>query len=541
MVGFSCLIHDLPILQLYRAFLIPPSSQQFQFYANFRHTFSAVDKRLSRIVSRRRLGPWRVEYIAVNATITMTTAAQQLQRQPPQLRLPFDNADIYDPDEVVPRGSPLMKPLCPKLEPSPSPPPDIPAAKVGLGSTPINGHDKANRLKVRPTPGDAVLVAFLGDNRNPDIARKAGSEGLPDDDESPNDEGSPRKSNCDLDVDEPALHNLAKGALEAAFARGSKLGSIQDISIPTRQLSLLDDPPVSSYGFPPAVQLKLSTSPRLVSIGGELPPLQKDSSRTEPKEQLPSLRSTLGDIDRIALADKEHATLPRPPPAFPGSSPANSFSRFPHLPTNLPSSPVSPNENFSRTLSPHSTTSSNFYYTPNSHQRAGTEYSGSVAGETPNTDLSGSTPANSASTVDRMSIDEITNPQANLGTYVCKFDGCKAAPFQTQYLLNSHANVHSSARPHYCSVKGCPRSEGGKGFKRKNEMIRHGLVHDSPGYVCPFCPDREHKYPRPDNLQRYVTIGDDSSPCMPLSISGSQAWICKYRECINETVLPTGM
>lgn len=35
-------------------------------------------------------------------------------------------------------------------------------------------------------------------------------------------------------------------------------------------------------------------------------------------------------------------------------------------------------------------------------------------------------------------------------------------------------------------------------------MIRHGLVHDSPGYVCPFCPDREHKYPRPDNLQRWV-------------------------------------
>lgn len=56
--------------------------------------------------------------------------------------------------------------------------------------------------------------------------------------------------------------------------------------------------------------------------------------------------------------------------------------------------------------------------------------------------------------------------------------------------------------PHYCSVKGCPRSEGGKGFKRKNEIIRHGLVHDSPGYVCPFCPNREHKYPRPDNLQR---------------------------------------
>lgn len=47
------------------------------------------------------------------------------------------------------------------------------------------------------------------------------------------------------------------------------------------------------------------------------------------------------------------------------------------------------------------------------------------------------------------------------------------------------------------------RSEGGKGFKRKNEMIRHGLVHSSPGFVCPFCPEREHRYPRPDNLQRY--------------------------------------
>ncbi|KAK3385823.1 hypothetical protein B0H63DRAFT_395282, partial [Podospora didyma] len=89
--------------------------------------------------------------------------------------------------------------------------------------------------------------------------------------------------------------------------------------------------------------------------------------------------------------------------------------------------------------------------------------------------------------------------------YVCQFSDCTAA-FQTQYLLSCHANIHSSARPYYCHVPGCPRSEGGKGFKRKDEMIRHGLVHDSPGYVCPFCPDREHKYPRPDNLQRHVRV-----------------------------------
>ncbi|PGH16058.1 hypothetical protein AJ79_02038 [Helicocarpus griseus UAMH5409] len=90
--------------------------------------------------------------------------------------------------------------------------------------------------------------------------------------------------------------------------------------------------------------------------------------------------------------------------------------------------------------------------------------------------------------------------------FKCNYPGCKSEPFQTQYLLNSHANVHSQNRPYYCPVRGCPRSEGGKGFKRKNEMKRHGLVHDSPGYVCPFCPDQQHTYPRPDNLQRHVRV-----------------------------------
>jgi hypothetical protein len=68
-------------------------------------------------------------------------------------------------------------------------------------------------------------------------------------------------------------------------------------------------------------------------------------------------------------------------------------------------------------------------------------------------------------------------------TFKCTYSGCTAAPFQTQYLLNSHANVHSSNRPHFCPVADCPRGPGGKGFKRKNEMIRHGLVHQSPGYI----------------------------------------------------------
>ncbi|EPS37136.1 hypothetical protein H072_9259 [Dactylellina haptotyla CBS 200.50] len=102
------------------------------------------------------------------------------------------------------------------------------------------------------------------------------------------------------------------------------------------------------------------------------------------------------------------------------------------------------------------------------------------------------------------SIDSSQSSPSVPGGFKCTKEGCTAAPFSTQYLLNSHANVHSEERPHFCPVAGCSRGEGGKGFKRKNEMIRHGLVHQSPGYVCPFCPDKEHRYPRPDNLQRHV-------------------------------------
>ncbi|KAG9230362.1 C2H2 type zinc finger domain-containing protein, partial [Amylocarpus encephaloides] len=77
-------------------------------------------------------------------------------------------------------------------------------------------------------------------------------------------------------------------------------------------------------------------------------------------------------------------------------------------------------------------------------------------------------------------------------------------PFRTEYLLNTHANVHSSNHPHYCPVKGCPRSEGGKGFKRKNKMFRHSLGHGNPGCFCPLCPDREYKFDRPNDLKRHV-------------------------------------
>ncbi|KUJ12684.1 uncharacterized protein LY89DRAFT_687654 [Mollisia scopiformis] len=242
---------------------------------------------------------------------------------------------------------------------------------------------------------------------------------------------------------------------------------------------------------------------------GELPPIlhtiaQSGLTNGNGSSQitLPSISDQLGDINH----------LPEPPSAsnsaFSQSPPGRPPPQFAAVPGHG-SPPKSPNDTFPRRELP-SPGRGHFYSFANHHRRpsqteghqyTSPDYSSSNT-ETPSTDQSGSTPAIMG--IDRMSIDGITNPQ--IGGFQCTYPGCTAQPFQTQYLLNSHANVHSSNRPHYCSVKGCPRSEGGKGFKRKNEMIRHGLVHDSPGYVCPFCPDREHKYPRPDNLQRHVRV-----------------------------------
>lgn len=70
------------------------------------------------------------------------------------------------------------------------------------------------------------------------------------------------------------------------------------------------------------------------------------------------------------------------------------------------------------------------------------------------------------------SSDPSSSARSTGGTYKCTSQGCNAAPFQTQYLLNSHMNVHSNTRSHFCPVKGCIRGPGGQGFKRKNEMNR---------------------------------------------------------------------
>ncbi|KAL7787019.1 hypothetical protein V8C37DRAFT_412260 [Trichoderma ceciliae] len=479
------------------------------------------------------------------------------QLQPPLGQYNYVQLDSvpFDPDEAPSPGSPRMTAVNLKLELTESPPPDIPSDKVS--PPPTDGFSKSNRPKIHPVSGDAVLVTYLGNGRHPEIARSAGHQALPggDDNFEYSDDDAPQKSpsrdtnhlaEADI-VQRPrttmsrinSLQAFATNALQAVGGLAPYHGfdkPSSDLSASTCQLSIHDDvlPSPKRHVQSPSVLLggRLSTADNgpqaLLSPGsGALAPLQEMSpnydSNNGQSMSLPSIRSTLFDIDHRLPTEmptpdnnRDLAIRPTGDARTFSRSPTVGVSRFQSIPVGgRVSPPISPSEAYQRSLpSPNSLPASSPYgLTPSgSMHRSPAEYPNNAStNKTLQPGYAIASPTNMTSSVaDRMSIDGITNPQT--GTYVCTFNNCTAPPFQTQYLLNSHANVHSSARPHYCPVQGCSRAEGGKGFKRKNEMIRHGLVHDSPGYVCPFCADREHKYPRPDNLQSHLFFSAASTP-----------------------------
>ncbi|KAH8602403.1 hypothetical protein B0O99DRAFT_138489 [Bisporella sp. PMI_857] len=365
--------------------------------------------------------------------------------------------------------------------------------------------------------------------RRPEIAQEAGKVPLASDDES---EEEPAKGTA-INLESTNLAQIAAGALAQGLSESAELEKPERVGkevAPASGVLINDGEPMEDVKptLPP-ITAPVLTEPNGVSspdapvkmekpaAPGELPPILAETQSAITSGHGNPVH--LPSIDEMALNRVGTIEQPSgqgyPHPQSPHARPSLQFNSLTHA-----SPPKSPNDVFSargrvELPSPASSTMGHSYYgfgssarrpstvdTPTTIYTSASEYNSNNT-ETPSTDDSASTPATTLG-MDRMRIDNQLNPQ--IGLFKCQNAGCNAAPFQTQYLLNSHANVHSSARPHYCSVKGCPRSEGGKGFKRKNEMIRHGLVHDSPGYVCPFCPDREHKYPRPDNLQRHVRV-----------------------------------
>jgi hypothetical protein len=223
-------------------------------------------------------------------------------------------------------------------------------------------------------------------------------------------------------------------------------------------------------------------APHMTDVNGgtELAPMQESSPKSENPNgmTLPSISASLGmsnmNIDLKHLAEAAISTTEKDlngvhRPSFSQSPPRPPLFQVPQAISTggHGSPPISPNEAFHRELPSPGRSSvaapSPYYYGSNprrpSQASDAQPYPTPVPGdytssntETPSTDQSGSTPASIPSGIDRMSIDGITNPQ--IGGFQCSYPGCTAQPFQTQYLLNSHANVHSSNRPHYCPVKG---------------------------------------------------------------------------------------
>ncbi|KAL1835272.1 hypothetical protein VTK73DRAFT_5852 [Phialemonium thermophilum] len=85
--------------------------------------------------------------------------------------------DVYDPDEVVPRNSPILSAHVPKLQPSPSRSPSVELREASPASS-ARSRKLSSRFKIKPSQGDAALVALLGGGSRPEIAIHAGREVL---------------------------------------------------------------------------------------------------------------------------------------------------------------------------------------------------------------------------------------------------------------------------------------------------------------------------------------------------------------------------
>lgn len=397
------------------------------------------------------------------------------------------NADVYDPEDVGLRDSPLLMQMSVNLCPSPSPEPLIPLPPVSPESSPDPEHRKTKtRPKYRPSPGDAVLISFLADGKHVDIARDAGEQPLASDNEI---EESTRgvddiimmdkmEKVAEIEIEE--IEDLMEEKEEekekeaeketmdltalAAGAVGILLETERTSSKPAqcsppkieeakREVSKIREAMETVKASMPFINKVLYVDTRdtlsesmvkheiVASPTEALPPMRQQSPKSAQSNgsshiTLPSISESIGDINRLPPVQSESPFAQSPP----GMAPP----RFGIVPNNGHGSPPelkSPGDSYRRELpSPGRSSFSSYYRRPSlidgSQFSSPIDYSGSSV-ETPSTDQSGSTPATIA--IDRMSIDGITNPQ--IGGYQCTYSACNAAPFQTQVFLTAYLSI----------------------------------------------------------------------------------------------------
>ena len=219
------------------------------------------------------------------------------------------------------------------------------------------------------------------------------------------------------------------------------------------------------------------------------PPRSSVTGSPEPRQNLPSLTSLT-----TALSSDSGTPFSASSPPLSRTSPGqlSQYGPSPHSGMSPPSLPSHPS--FWRTSTREGSTSTPSDYAIVSASGSVSTPASSIIHQSPI--LSHPNPITHSPDHSRLdgSTEQIVSPdsdeadangtdQFGCSSYKCTISGCTAVPFQTQYLLNSHMNVHSDTRPHFCPVKGCNRGPGGQGFKRKNEMIR---------YVFPVTPQNSH-------------------------------------------------
>ncbi|KAL6789524.1 hypothetical protein GGI42DRAFT_245454 [Trichoderma sp. SZMC 28013] len=339
----------------------------------------------------------------------------------------------YRDKEPLLTGSPLMTAVHPNFRPTRSPFPEISSTQINRRFT--FNYPASNRPWTQHVQGDYFLVSYLGNGNCNAIAQATSNEISEDADGAPQNH-PPRDTN--------RLEDGTKQQPNAAIPKHN------------RENSLL--------------------------LGGQLglPPDSDDNRGISERQASDTGHSIVAERSSLSMFAGRHELRSNfPSESYQRSLRLNSLSTSEHSPSNG-SIQLSPLENLNNNAfkiahQPNYTINLPPIATLVGHLSIGETIDPQI--ENP------------------MIIGERTNPQ--VGSYSCTFPGCTAPPFRSHQLLNSHANVHSSVRPYFCPVQDCPRAEGRKGFKRKNEMIRHGLVHNSSRYICPYCA-----YPRPDNLQR---------------------------------------
>ena len=115
----------------------------------------------------------------------------------PQL-LSSVNTTLYNSDHVDLREAPQVEIRKVNLQPSPTPPPAVPVPPIVPEGSPDPPH--------RHSQGDAVVVSFMDNGRNPDIAREAATKPLASDHEKDFEDG------------------IEKGVQEGAWKKSRKVG-----------------------------------------------------------------------------------------------------------------------------------------------------------------------------------------------------------------------------------------------------------------------------------------------------------------------------